>query len=310
MSFARSVMVSDVQKHFAKASFPPELRLQVMKAGVPYNTTCKLSTFRSMKTMTDLRNEAHSFLLFPPRQHWYQLDPWADEEISDIVKSTAEQAFLEIVIFKLAINRSLPTAIDQDWISGLSSFATTIGPRIHFLNLTTTIHGTYGPYDQLLPWDVTWCRSIVTCMNMLKRRFTNLKACVLTLDVGINWFGTPRDEPFNQVILLQDTRTHIDFKPVGMNLAAEATRLFDAFVTEGPGKSQFIRMRLLSRGLDVGEIVEGYSFVPLHYGPLVKVDLLKMAAVSQIESFGAQLLKDAYRLERTGRQSMSELYER
>lgn len=31
-------MVSDVQKLFVSASFPPELRLQVMKAGVPYNT--------------------------------------------------------------------------------------------------------------------------------------------------------------------------------------------------------------------------------------------------------------------------------
>jgi hypothetical protein len=119
-SFARSVMVSDVQRLFVDPSFPPELRLHVMKAGVPSNTTCNLSVFSSMKTIVDLRNEAHDLLLSPARELWYQVDPWADEETANIFKSVAEQAFLETAMFKLVIDRSLPALEDEGWLSGVT----------------------------------------------------------------------------------------------------------------------------------------------------------------------------------------------
>ena len=124
-------MVSDVQKLFVSASFLPELRLQAMKAGVPRNTVCKLSSFHSMKSVDGLRNEAHGLLLFPHRERWYQLDVWADEEASNIIRSTAEQAFLETAMFKLGINESLPHLEHGDRMSALFSIPAVIESRIH-----------------------------------------------------------------------------------------------------------------------------------------------------------------------------------
>jgi len=71
ISYARSIMVSDAQKHFAKTSFPPELRLQAMRAGIPYNTTNRLADMVpwSSRTITHLRHEAHGLLLSLPREH-------------------------------------------------------------------------------------------------------------------------------------------------------------------------------------------------------------------------------------------------
>jgi hypothetical protein len=119
VSFARSVMVSDVHKRFVDPSFPPELRLQVMKAGVPHHTICNLSVFNEIKRISDLRNEAHDLLLSPARENRYQVDAWADEETSNIIRNVAEQAFLETAIFELGINHSLPISDYRDWMSGL-----------------------------------------------------------------------------------------------------------------------------------------------------------------------------------------------
>lgn len=75
-NFARSVMICDVHKRFASASFPQELRLHVMKAGIPYNTTCDLSQKGITKMMADLRKEAHDLLLpLPPQNPSYERDP-------------------------------------------------------------------------------------------------------------------------------------------------------------------------------------------------------------------------------------------
>jgi len=198
-------MVSDAQQHFADASFPPELRLQVMKSGVPYNTTCKLSLSESLETAKGLRDQAHGLLLSPPRELWYQLDPWADQVTSDIVKSTAELAFLETVIFELGVDDLLHTARREEWGSGSASasasFAETIGARIHYLNLTIAIECYYGLNGEQFPIDVTWFRQIITCLGMLKSRLTNLKACVLTLDIHISPFCAPPTQPFDRTIL-------------------------------------------------------------------------------------------------------------
>lgn len=302
VSFARSVMVSDVQKRFVDPSFPPELHLQVMKAGVPYNTTSKLSLYRSMKSIEGLRNEAHGLLLFPPREHWYQLDPWADEEISKIIRSTAEQAFLETAIFKLCINDSLPVLKHGDWMSGLSLIPETIGSRIHYLDLTTIVQGHWSPYDQSFFLNVDWCRKTVTCMEILKLRFPNLKACVLTLDLCFaSKDGTVR-QPFDQSYLQWATGRGANFDRFETSLLAEASSLMNAFVANGPGKSQFVRIRDFSGApyhVDKAESV--------HYGPLVRVNCDKMAASPEKASFGTQLFEAAYRLARNCEQTVASM---
>ena len=294
-------MVSDVQKLFVSASFPPELRLQVMKAGVPHNTTSKLSLRLAMKTIEGLRNEAHRLLLFPLREYWYQLDVWADEETSNIIRSTAEQAFLETVIFKLGIDETLPILEDGDWTSGLSSIPAVIGSRIHYLHLNTLIEGYGNPNDQQLYLDVAWCRKAPSYMEKLKLHFPILKGCVLTIDL---YFGTMYElppQPFDlRVLQLTTDRawTDADFGCSGPSLVADASNLFDAFVSNAPGKTQFVRLRWFtsaSYDTDPGKSV--------YFGPLIKVECEKMAAEPENGSFGTQLFERAYRLGRSSERS-------
>jgi hypothetical protein len=300
VSFARSVMVSDVQKRFADPKFPPELRLQVMKAGIPYNTTSKLSLSQSMKTIEGLRNEAHGLLLFPPREHSYQLDPWADEETTNIIKSAAEQAFLETAIFKLGINHSLPISEHRDWMSGLSSIPETIASRIHYLDLNTFVQGHWSPLGQHLFLDVDWCQKTVTCMDILKLHFPNLKTCVLTLDL---YFGARYEkvhQPFDQSFLQWAMGRDANLGCPDTSLPGEASSLMNAFVAKGPGKSQFVRIRDFPQG--------SYEARSVHYGPLVRVDCEKMAASHEDGSFGTQLFESAYRLARTREQSAASMH--
>jgi len=296
VSFARSVMVSDAQKRFADASFPPELRLQVMKAGVPYNTICKLSLHESMKTIENLRNEAHSLLLSHPCEHWYQLDPWADEETFNIIKITAEQAFLETAMFKLCIDALLPTLKHGDWMSGLSSIPESIGSRIYHLELSTLVPGYYDRDDQKCPLDVVWCRKTMSCMDVLKRQFTNLKACVLTIDLYFNSGFESKVQPFDQKVPHWTSRISCrDFGRLETSFAAEVSNMFDAFIAKGPGKAKFTRIRFFPGTVKDDENIIG----PVYYGLLINVDCEKMAAEHEKDSFGTQLFKDAYRLMRT-----------
>ena len=304
VSFARSVMVSDVQKLFVSASFPPELRLRVMKAGVPYNTSCKLSLRRSMKNIEGLRNEAHRLLLFPLRERWYQLDVWADEEASNIIRSTAEQAFLETAMFKLGINESLPHLEHGDRMSALSSIPAVIGSRIHYLDLSTTIEGYWNLFDGQLQLDVDGCRKTAMYMEKLNLHFPILKACVLTLDLRLISIDEPPHQPFDQGMLQLTTGsagTDADFSCFQTSLAADASDLFDAFVSNGPGKSQFVRIQWFP-----GAYYDMYEGDFVYYGPLVKVDCEKMAAEPEKGSLGNLLFRDAYRLARSGQQSTVE----
>jgi len=214
------------------------------------------------------------------------------------VKSTAEQAFLETVIFKLDIDRTMPRI--NHWSSDLASFTETSGTRLRYLNLKTAIMGFYDSPVEEYELDFSWCRMAVTYMETLKRCFPNLKACVLTLDIRINAGRTPPGQPFDQTRLLQGTSMD---QELGPTLGSEAARVFDAFVAKGPGKSQFVRMRYFPGGSQSMETGEELRYWPLYYGSLVKVDREKMAAESQNESFGAQLFKEAYRPARAGRQS-------
>lgn len=117
---------------------------------MPHITAYKLSLLRFMKSIEGLRNEAYGLLLFLLREHWYQLHVWADEETSNIIRSTVEQAFLEISMSTLGINETLPVLEDKGWMSGLSAIPAIIGSQTHNLDLNTTIQCGLDLYSQHL----------------------------------------------------------------------------------------------------------------------------------------------------------------
>lgn len=307
VSFARSVMAADARKLLMGASFPPELRLQVMKAGVPYNAICKLLLYGEMKTTADLRHESQKSILAPPRGYlWFHIDPWTDKETVNLVKDTVERAFLETTIFKLGINYMWSVFKDGDWMSSLSLLCETIGPQIHYLDLNPAVQARLSlhRYDDPFVFDVTWSRALITCMDMLNLHFSKLKSCVLTLDICFSSL-VAREAPlqsFDQTVLQWTTSAITDDKinRFETKLAAEVASLFDAFVAKGPGKSQFVRIRYFPGTSDPVDTYE-----PVDYGPLIKVERGKMAAESKKGSFGTQLLKDAYRLARSGQGQQS-----
>jgi hypothetical protein len=308
-NFARSVMICDVHKRFASASFPPELRLQVMKAGIPCGTTCELSRNKLMKTVRDLIAEAYDLLLSPPQQkHSYERDPWADLESAEVIRRRAEQAFWETVIFKFGVGVAVPTPFYYDWGCGLAYLSKTIGAQIRHLHLVSLVEGLYGPYGEQYPLAVASLQKDVKNMDTVKLRFPNLKACVLTLDFRVHpvdVFTSHRYPPFDQSFLLWAGRTETDTSHINTTVAAEVASLFDAFVAKGPGRSQFVRIRYMCASqplhADGGKLYE-----PFCYGPLVKVDCEKMAKDSPDESFGTQLLKHAHQLARADPWSVSE----
>lgn len=252
-------MVSDVQKRFVDPSFPPELRLQVLKAGVPYSSTRELRRYWSMEQFEVLKTEAHDELLFPPWDDLYERDPsryiyedpvvrsTAEQAFLETVGSTAEQAFLETVILKIGINETLPFLRLEDRMPGLNTIPDAIKSRIHYLDLSTTVNGTWDrPYDKL-PLHVAWSRRATASMDMLKVHFPNLKACVLNLELAFCMFGPPR-QPFGSEALQWTTGTEADFSSFQMrfdpntdcfetSLPVEVSNLFDAFIAKGPGKS-------------------------------------------------------------------------
>jgi hypothetical protein len=267
-----------------------------MKAGVPRSTSCNLQLARSWRTVDDLRNLAYNMLLSPPRDQWYQRDPWADQETTDNIRSTAKQAFLETVMFKIDLTTSFATLRHHSASSasppllratGAHTAAAhmqqlTFGARIHHLHLSITVFGNhhYGCVS------VIACQGAIECMDSLKLHFPNLKACILTFNIHT----TPSIVAFNQHTLLWKA-TFFDPGNTANALGTEISRLFDAFATNGPGKPKFVQIR---------KITGTGSSHPCHYGPLVEVDSGQMDTKRQDGSLGGRLLEDAYRLARTG----------
>jgi hypothetical protein len=300
-TFARSVMVSDTQKRLIDTAFPSELRLYVLKAGVLRGTTCNLQLFRSWRTVEDLRNLAYNLLLSPPREHWYERDPWADQETTDIIRSTAEQAFLETVMFQVDLTTSFATLRHRSGSFASPAFLKafgaqttaagiqylTLGARMHHLHLSITVYGSqhYGGSVSVIV-----CRGAIECMEALKLHFPSLRACVLTLYIHADYTTAASLVPFKQSTLQWNAAGIYTTDSKYTSFASEIAELFDAFAANGPGKSQFVRITKISE--------KGQSQT-CHYGPLVEIDRRKMATESQDGSLGDRLLKDAYRLART-----------
>lgn len=188
-----------------------------------------------------------------------------------------------------------------------------------------TIRVSLGDFNKAQNCNDAW--AAIQDIKWLKFHLPSLKSCVLTLELGLpmrmvhepevpgfdrRFLGTPckpimRDpshdlrtlsdgsaRPFNLTSLQWTKAVDDDCNVFETSLVTEASNLLDAFVSKGPGKLQFVRIRWFSdASYDVctGE--------PVHYGPLVKVDCEKMAPEPEKGSFGTQLFEAAYRLSRT-----------
>jgi hypothetical protein len=82
-------MIRSALRRFAGDSFPPELRLEVMKASVLYHAPMFQITFES--TFDDVAKAAKKLF---DQQH-------TTNDVSAILQQTAEQALLETCIFKV-----------------------------------------------------------------------------------------------------------------------------------------------------------------------------------------------------------------
>jgi hypothetical protein len=299
---ARVAMAKSALKRLTDPSFPPELRLQVMAAGVQYGTThLHVDRFENIET---LRDAAFSSLLHP--ELWDSASrsfnqTWLDDQARSVVAETAEQAFLENAIIGIGIDIfSIANEHNMDERTTSSPLLMQIGARIRHLNLVLFIR----------TWDTTFYETYdylyygshpVNCMNMLKARCPNLKTCILTADiVRFEFVNGPPRGPLPPPLTMFEPRV---LQSRGLNphrtLLLEMSDLFDIFADAELGKASFVRVRY-SDGNEV------YSFTPLvashHYGPLVQVERSKPAGLSQTSqtSLGARLVDLAYRLERSG----------
>jgi hypothetical protein len=295
-------MAKSTLERLTDPSFPPELRLQVMAAGVQYGTTHWHADL--LENIEGLRDAAFSSLLHP--EPWdsasRSFNPtWLDEQARGVLAETAEQAFLENAIIGIGIDIfSVANEHKLDERTTSSPLLMQIGARIRHLNLVLFIR----------TWDTTFYESCdylyyggfpVQYMNTLKARCPNLKTCVLTADIVRFEYrdGQPR-EPLPPPLTIFEPRV---LQSQGLNphhtLLLEMSELFEIFADAETGKASFVRVRY-SDGNEV------YSLTPLvashHYGPLVQVERSKPAGLSQTSqtSLGARLVDLAYRLERSG----------
>lgn len=184
------------------SAFPPELRLQVIKAGIPYNTTCEVTRKQRFKTANDLIEVAHDLLLSSRQQkNSYERDPWANSESASTIKKMTEQAFFETVIFKLVTESALPTAFYHELSeASLVLLPKTIGTKARHLDIVHRVHGRYGPRSEQHPLKVPHLHKIAKSMDMLKLLFTNLKACILTLELHLLPLDVFMPQPFKPSI--------------------------------------------------------------------------------------------------------------
>jgi hypothetical protein len=98
-------MAKSAQARLTDPSFPPELRLQVMAAGVQYGPTHWHADL--LENIEGLRDAAFSSLIHP--ELWdsasRSFNPtWLDEQARGVLAETAEQAFLENAVIGIGID--------------------------------------------------------------------------------------------------------------------------------------------------------------------------------------------------------------
>jgi len=296
----KAAIAKEAHERFASPSFPPELRLQVMKAAVLQNIpTWQAGRYTSLHSM---RHAAFSSLL--PSELWNSKklrfnSSWLDSKARGTLANTAKQALLETAIFKANATFMLTNEGPRFDVPPLLE---EVGARIHYLDLSVRV----DLMNLSIQRKTDEVSAATQRMTSLKRHFPNLKTCVLTLDVhfrvtganGLTGHGTafPTIPMFDRQ-LLQSTylpRPSHNFRTLGDDFA----KLFEVFADEGPGKSRFVRIRSRSTpspdylfGGQIEEHLECFT-----YGPLVRAERVEREDVS----LGARLVDAAYRLERTG----------
>jgi hypothetical protein len=138
---ARQAMTEGAQRRFADASFPPELRLEVMKASVSYHAPTFEITSES--TFDNVKKAAASLF---DKQHY------TSDAVNTTLQETAEQALVETCIFKverdsesqsnfneLNFTRSKSDFNERNFTRSMAPLLDTIGAHIHFLGVQTAV---------------------------------------------------------------------------------------------------------------------------------------------------------------------------
>lgn len=291
----KTAIAKEAHRRFASPSFPSELRLQVMKAGVLQSTSCW--RVNHYETVDRMRDRAFSSLL--PSGLWNsqtrRFNPtWLDSNTRGLLANTAKRVFLNNTIVKIDLDlRRINGALQLE----IPPLLEELGAQIHYLDVAVRVN--------LLNLDVPQVISnawpTIQEIASLKRHFPHLNTCVLTMDVhyrlsdafDILRAGNPRTIPMFDKRLLQsaciENGTH-NYRTVNDAFS----KLFEAFADDGPGKSRFVRMRsrsVASRYFQFDQPAEEH----FSYGPLVEAERID----KEDTSLGACLVDAAYQLERT-----------
>lgn len=282
---------TEIQRRILSHTFPQEMRILVAKTAVLSGSTWWYAHHE--------RRASH--LNLSPRYSFKGDENSAENAYNDVQDAT-EKAIFDIVIFKMDAHFSKNAAGRVEFVlpPSLDKFKS----RIRHLDVAVHVDA------RRLEGYQSGILDAVRCIDTLKARFPNLRACVLTLDImtaiepaGLRTFHGPF-ERFSPV-LLQQVQCRETFSRV-VTLETKAAQLFAAFAQEGPGKARFVRFRFF-RELDViksGRNMNGLS--DIDYGPLVSIWRKgKENKNARIMLTGAELLDAAYRYERTGPRTRS-----
>jgi hypothetical protein len=135
----KTAIAKEAHRRFASPSFPSELRLQVMKAGVLQSTSC-WRVYR-YETVDRLRNRAFSSLL--PSGLWNsgtrRFKPtWLDSKTRGLLANTAKRVFLNNAIVKIdldlrRIDSAAPLRLD------IPPLLEEVGAQIHYLDVAVRV---------------------------------------------------------------------------------------------------------------------------------------------------------------------------
>lgn len=273
---ARDAMTKGAQLRMANASFPHELRLQVMKASLRcHASTFNISSTASSDTFTSNLKDAVTSLL--DTQH-------TSDAICDTLKELAEQAFFETAIFK--VNTSISFSRYRDGkMYEIPPLFYEIAERVQHIELTIGILPE-------LDWEST-LKNAAKLWTSLRLNCPKLKACVFTVVVRFmneNWlFGYVNgsdNAPFPKEIL-REGKLH------GECLGNTLTKLFAEFAEKGPGVRRFVRVQHLQCDPSTK------SATP-HYGPLVAIHSAQSEAGALEDPGGVSMLTGAYQFARIG----------
>lgn len=270
-------MIKGAQLRMTNASFPQELRLQVMKASVQFHaSTFNISSTATSDTVTNGLKDAVNSLF--DTQH-------IPDTVCDTLQELAEQAFFEAAIFKIDTSISL-TRYKDGKMYEIPPVFYEIAERVQHVELTISV----------LP-ELDWQPMLMNAANLwtsLRLNCPKLKACVITVVLRFmndnflfGYSGGSDNAPFPKKILREGSMH-------GECLGNTLTKLFAEFAEQRPGVRRFVRIQYLQCDPFTTD-----SATP-HHGPLVAVHSAQSEANALESPGGASMLTGAYQFARTG----------